>query len=186
MRAEGPSSAQLWHTVEAQSEAIYCYFRRLGVDAIGAEDLTQEALLTAWQALGRLRHSGKIRSWLYGIAYRVYLKRRETARKEGSEFPIEEVAGPDGDPGDDRHLASRAVRDAVQRLPDTYRHPLLLVYWEELSYLEAARALSLPLGTLAWRVHTGLKLLREALSEKGLANVSAEKDAGVADQVSET
>ncbi len=45
---------------------------------------------------------------------------------------------------------------------------LVLVYWQGFSYGEAARILSLPLGTLAWRVHKGLRLLGHALAEKGL------------------
>jgi DNA-directed RNA polymerase specialized sigma24 family protein len=44
----------------------------------------------------------------------------------------------------------------------------VLVYWQDLSYVEAAKVLSLPVGTLAWRVHKALKMMKKALAEKGL------------------
>lgn len=147
---------------------IYAYFRRLGVDAASAEDLVQEAFLIAWQDLARLRDPRKVRRWLYGIAYRCFLQhRRKSAARATVELPEELASAQWADPGSDASLQMREMWRALQSLPESYRHPLLLIFWEDLSYLEAARALSLPLGTLAWRVHKGLQLLRDALAKKG-------------------
>lgn len=56
--------------IESWLGDIYAYFRRLGVDVATAEDLTQETFIIAWQNYARLRAPEKLRSWLYGIAYR--------------------------------------------------------------------------------------------------------------------
>jgi len=151
---------------EAHAGGIYAYFRRLGVEATAAEDLAQETFLTAWENLGALRDQRRIRSWLYGIAYRRYLKHRESAACHATVPISEELAERGGDPANERSLSAQAVRAVVQGLPDEYRQALVLVYWEDLSYKEAARALALPLGTFAWRVHKALKLARKALAEE--------------------
>ncbi len=137
MSADRGTHSDLWQEAEALGSAIYPYFRRLGVDGATAEDLAQEALLTAWQAIGRLRRAGSLRSWLYGIAYRTYLKHREAASRRDTVGISDDLAGPLGDPGDERSLTLRVVRDAVRQLPDKYRHPIILLYWEDLSYQEA-------------------------------------------------
>ena len=152
---------------------IHSFFRRLGVDVATAEDLAQDTFLIAWQRVSRLRGERQLKGWLYGIAYRRYLQHRETARSQTTIELTEEVVESGADPGSDQRFSAHVVRRALMALSDTYLHPLVLVYWEHLSYLEAARVLSLPVGTLAWRVHTGLKLMRQALAEKGFDDVLA-------------
>ena len=158
--------------VERWLPGVYGYFRRLGVGSATAEDLTQQTFLAAWQSLPRLRDPDRLKSWLYGIAYRHYLRHRDAHRAEERAFGYgcaaapEDLAGAYADnPGSDALLARQSVREAVGRLPEEYRQPLVLLYWQDLSYQEAAKALSLPLGTLAWRVHKALKLMRQALAE---------------------
>src|SRR5579872_4029462 len=65
----------------------YCY--RMVGSLREAEDLTQESLLKAWNAFGRLENRGSIKRWLYQIATRVCLdalrqgKRRRRLLPEG-------------------------------------------------------------------------------------------------------
>jgi RNA polymerase sigma factor (sigma-70 family) len=154
--------------VEQSLPGLYGYFRRLGLGAAAAEDLTQDTFLAAWQGLPRLREEGKLRSWLYGIAYHHYLRHRTRRRAEAGEEAMTDLPAR-GSPGDDPSLDGHAVREAVGRLADLYRQPVVLVYWQGLSYEEAAHALKLPLGTLSWRLHKALGLLREALAEQEIA-----------------
>ncbi len=148
---------------------LYGYFRRLGVSAVAAEDLAQDTFLIAWRKLPSLRKPEQMRSWLYGTAYRRYLNHR---RKQLSEADLRSVAAAPlvaDDPGSDRRLDLQSVRRAVVALSDEYRQPLALIYWQELSYEEAARVLGIPLGTLAWRVRRALGLVREALTKEETA-----------------
>ncbi len=147
---------------------IYSFLRRLGVDEASAQDITQDTFLIAWQSAARLRGERQVKGWLYGIAYRRYLQHREMARAQRTVELGEEIAEAASDPGSDERLSAQVTRDALHTLPDKYLHPLLLLYWQDLSYIEAAKVLSLPVGTLAWRVHKALKMMRHALAEKGL------------------
>jgi RNA polymerase sigma-70 factor (ECF subfamily) len=165
--------------LESRLRDIYSYFRRLGADTAAAEDLAQETLVIAWQNLANLRDERKLRAWLYGIAHRRYLRHRGKVAAEATvEIGDQSPAGPAQDPGSDERLSSRMVRQALRTLPEQYLHPLALIYWEGLSYQEAARVLSLPIGTLAWRVHKALKLVRQALAEEGTRDESAPESQG--------
>jgi len=156
---------------ESRLGDIYSYFRRLRVDAAAAEDLAQETFVVAWQDLPKLRDERKLRAWLYQIAYHRFLRYKARATAQATtELPEGLAAGPLNDPGSDERLESQAMLEVVRGLPEEYLQPFVLVHWEELSYQEAARVLSLPIGTLAWRVHKALKLLRRALVEKGVGD----------------
>jgi RNA polymerase sigma-70 factor, ECF subfamily len=154
--------------VGAWLPGVYAYFRKLGLSEAGAEDAAQETFLAAWRNLASLRDPEKMRSWIYGTAYRTYLRQRRRRADPTSLETVAEAALPSGlDPGSQHSLTLRSLREAVTGLPEPYRQPVVLLYWEELSYQEAARALSIPLGTLAWRVRKALQLLRLALAEEG-------------------
>lgn len=158
------NEAAFQSTLETRLTEVYAFFRRLRVDHATAQDLVQDTFVTAWQDLPDLRDARALRPWLYRIAYRRYLRHR-TRRAEAAMLSDDLPAPPHQAPGSDEHLARQAVAQALRGLPEIYLHPLLLLHWEGLSYPEAARVLSLPLGTFAWRVHRGLQLLRVALAE---------------------
>lgn len=163
--------AALSAALESRLRDIYSYFRRLGVDAASAEDLAQDTFVDAWRSVPGLRDERKLRGWLYRIAHRRYLTYRDkTASHATVQIREDLAAGPSHNPGSDDCLAAQTVRKALGTLPEKYLHPLALIYWEELSYKEAARVLSLPIGTLAWRVHKALKLMRQALAEEGIGD----------------
>jgi len=152
--------------LKANLRDVYSYFRRLGVDSAAAEDLTQDTFLVTWQNRHKVSSNGKLRSYLYGVAYRRYLQHMDRARGGRTVAITDQIAaGPAADPGSDESQAARALREAVLSLPPNYRNPLVLLYWQDLSYQEAAHALSLRMGTFAWRVQQALKLLRQRLAE---------------------
>lgn len=161
-------------TLDARLSDIYAFFRRLRVDDATAQDLVQDTFLTAWQDLPDLRDERRLRGWVYRIAYRRYLRHRARAESPVTvEIPAALAAEARDEPGSDEHLERQVVDWALHQLPEAYLHPLVLLYWEGLSYPEAAQVLSLPLGTFAWRVHRGRRLLRQALAEGGTGHEAA-------------
>jgi hypothetical protein len=61
-----------------------------------------------------------------------------------------------------------ALHDELNHLPERYRAPLLLCYWEGLTQEEAAHYLGLPRGTLKRRLESGREKLRKKLARRGL------------------
>src|SRR5207245_8654546 len=63
----------------------------------------------------------------------------------------------------------RILEEEVHALPEKYRLPLLLCYWESKSHEEAARQLGWPAGTVKTRLARGRQLLQGRLARRGVA-----------------
>ncbi|MGN0428372.1 MAG: RNA polymerase sigma factor [Agathobacter sp.] len=83
----------------------------------------------------------------------------------------ENTAGTQPDMGGDALLSyldrerNQAVQEAVDRLDEKYRIPILLFYMEELSLKEIAAALGIPVGTVKSRLNCARKSLEKDLEE---------------------
>jgi RNA polymerase sigma-70 factor (ECF subfamily) len=54
----------------------------------------------------------------------------------------------------------------MNRLPEKYRAPLFLCYWEGKTNLEAAREIGCPPGSMSWRLARGREMLRARLGSR--------------------
>src|SRR5262249_62020808 len=61
----------------------------------------------------------------------------------------------------------QALREELQRLPEKYRVPLVLCYFDGRTHDEAARAIGLPRGAMAERIGEGLERLRVRMLDRG-------------------
>jgi RNA polymerase sigma-70 factor (ECF subfamily) len=92
-----------------------------------AEDLVQETFLRAWKNRAKLQDPGAAKAWLTTIQHREYARLFERAR-----IHIDPEALPDAQPAvrdQDTSPEPFALREALSRLPETYREPLLLQVW---------------------------------------------------------
>ncbi len=150
-------------------------YRFLGSDE-EARDVAQEAFLRAYQAIGTFKKEARFSSWLYQIATnlcRDRLRRRKT-RATVSLEALEE-SGPvmvETRPGADERLLerdlARAVRRAVSELPEEQREVVILKEYQELTFLEIAQALDVPVSTVKTRLYRGLGQLRLRLERDGV------------------
>jgi RNA polymerase sigma factor (sigma-70 family) len=133
--------------------------RRLIRDAGRADELAQDAFLLAYKNLRRYRGGARFSSWLYRIAYNLFLTeaRRMTAPKiaapEATSSAIESV--------ERRHDLELALDD----LRPEERAALVLTYARDVSHDEAAEILDIPLGTLKTHVARAKEKLRQRLAE---------------------
>lgn len=146
--------------------SVYGFLLRLTRDQGAAEDLTQETFLAVWQGIDSYCGRSRFITWVFGIAYRQYLRQRSRSAPETLELDPTRDGSDMPDPcavleaSDER----RRVRNAVYSLPTIYREVVSLVYLNGLSYREAAEALEINVGTAKSRVNTALRLLRERMS----------------------
>jgi RNA polymerase sigma-70 factor, ECF subfamily len=151
---------------------LWCYCR----DREIAEDLTQETFIEAWKSVASLRDYRSARAWLYTIARRVWHRWSQSpaCSRSSLNVPLVSIASVCEDPtaGPERILTAvekaRIVRAALGRLPLIYREALELRYFQDLKRNEIAAILSLPAGTVAWRLHEGLHRLEAELMEPEL------------------
>lgn len=118
-------------------------------------DALQEALLRAWQHVGRLREERYFDTWLVRILI------NECKRLRARRQPVISVPSVPFEPDD------RALHDALQALEEKYRLPVVLHYLEGYSLEEIAWLLRIPVGTVKSRMFTGRKRLRDILEREG-------------------
>jgi len=128
-----------------------------------AEDATQQALLNVWQRLPQLRDPDRFEAWSYRLLVRAcYDEGRKASRWAAPlrMLPTDEswVADESG-AVIDRDQLERAFR----RLSLEHRAVVVLRHYQHLPLDEESRALGVPVGTVASRLHYALHELRSAL-----------------------
>jgi RNA polymerase sigma-70 factor (ECF subfamily) len=135
-----------------------------------AEDVTQEAFVKAYHALGRFRLDSPFRPWLLRIVRNEALnQRRRLGRQDrlGLRLASDRLSG-DAAPSPETVVVSGADREsvlaAVIGLPERYRQVVALRYLLGLSEAETAETLGIPAGTVKSRTARALSRLEVALS----------------------
>src|SRR5689334_5842916 len=140
--------------------AAYSLAYRIVGDRAAAEDVTQEAFLSAWRSGARYdRARGSVRTWLLGVVRNraIDVLRRESTRPPAlsldvEDAPMREPATPElTDVEALRQEAAREVRGVLAQLPDEQLKVVQLAYFGGLSQSEIAEALGMPLGTVKGR-----------------------------------
>jgi RNA polymerase sigma-70 factor (ECF subfamily) len=140
-----------------------------------ADDLAQEALLKAYQALRSYRFQAAFSTWLYRVVRNTFIDhaRAKATRERGQNRSLgpEDERAPDAAPGPEEALAREQLRaalwDALRQLPLEFRTALVLFDLEGLSHEEVAAVEGVPIGTVKSRLSRGRAQLRTILSERG-------------------
>jgi RNA polymerase sigma-70 factor, ECF subfamily len=156
------SQRSVQRLVDAHYEALYRYAYRLSGSASDAEDLTQETFCSAQQKLAQLREPARAKAWLFSILRNAFLHRQRA--KQQAQFisldgigDLPEAADP-LPPVDPEQL-----QQALNELPEVFRTPVILYYFEEFSYRDIAEQMDLPLGTVMSRLARAKAYLRSRL-----------------------
>ena len=151
---------------------VYNYLCWLSRDTGLAEDLTQETFMQIWQHPPELRGARALKTWVYRVARNQYLQHRRRAGLETIAFEDCEAAqmtyasAADPQLRLEKEQLRRAVRRAVQALPEPYREVIVLHNVEGLSLGHVAEVLELPKGTVKSRRAKAFSMLRRLLGKQ--------------------
>lgn len=169
-RLENHDPAAFELVVERNYKPVFRQLWHLCHDEDVAADLTQETFAQAWKSLDSFAGKSSVRTWLYTIALRSWIRWKENnAHKTNA--PLDEWAEslPDDAPGPAQKLEVQCLRDDVQSalrdLPSPFRETVVLFYVQNLKYREVAEVLDVSIGTVKSRLHEGLKRLKAVLQE---------------------
>jgi RNA polymerase sigma-70 factor (ECF subfamily) len=152
---------------------------RITRSAPDAEEVAQDAFVSAWNAIASFRGDAAFGTWLYRIVYRKALDRVETLRNRGRrEVAVDDPARVEaqlveadrGTPGagiESGGVAAKLER-LIAELSETARAVVTLYYYKDLSVTEVANALDIPEGTVKTHLHRARAALRKGwLQETG-------------------
>ncbi len=142
---------------------LLAYLQAMGRGRLPVDDLLQEIFVAVWRKAGQYRPDlGTPEAWLFTIT------RNKVFDIWRALPPVEDRGGPDLETlmdtteNPDPALVA-TLRQALARLPEEQRRPLVLAYFGGFTYEEAARSLAVPVGTLKSRIRAALRQLRALL-----------------------
>jgi RNA polymerase sigma factor (sigma-70 family) len=155
--------------VERHGPMVFGVCRRVLGDVHDAEDAFQATFLVLARRAGTLHRRQSLAGWLYAVAQRVALRARARAtlrqvREKGATTMRRAEASDDPSWGELRSV----LDEEMARLPEKYRTPLVLCYFQGKHYSEAAKELGLAKSSLGHRVARGRELLRNRLVRRGI------------------
>ncbi|MBV7506348.1 RNA polymerase sigma factor [Bacillus sp. sid0103] len=147
--------------------AIYQYILSLVKHKELAEDIYQEVLLSAYLAYPSIKEQSKNKGWFFTIAIN---KCRDYWRKEkkSKQFWREEVYSysasfePSLIPEEEvlHKFSAEQMAEKVNLLPEIYRYPIYLYYYQDFSLVEIAKKSNLPMSTVKTRMRRAKERLR--------------------------
>ncbi len=155
------------------ADNLYSYALRLTHNTSDAEDLVQDALLKAFDALDRLPEGSNYKGWIFTILRNTWLSRmRRAGRVEYRDAPPDEAdRRPDplismehGHGEREKDRFDDIVHRALMTLPEVQRSAVLLCDVEKMPYADIARVLGCPVGTVRSRIFHARRALRAALT----------------------
>lgn len=178
-RDAGPASAGI--TDESDIRAAYnahgaelyrFALRQLG-DQGSAQDVVQETFLRAWRRADTYDPAmASLRVWLFSIARNVVIDEARRSAVRPWNVPVDPDPDRTGpvDPGVDEAVVDQwLVEEALRRISPEHRAAIIAVYLQGRPQAEVAAENDIPIGTLRSRVFYGLKALRLAMDEMGVA-----------------
>lgn len=186
-RAQAGDTEAFGELVERNRRAVF----RVALAAVGsateADDVAQEACITAFQKLNGFRGESSFKTWLLTITWRKAIDRRKRASRwmqrlvapapsseTGEEWnPMDRVAS--GGPSQEDALMTVDLQKRLQpllaSLPKKLRDALLLAGSGDHSYDEIGQMLKIPTGSVKWRVSEARKVLKQKMAAMGYTDV---------------
>lgn len=164
---------ELEQVIALHGKEIYSFCQSLTANRGLADELYQDSFLKAMEQLDCIQPEGNVKSYLLSVALRLWKNQKRkfawrnriapmeglgeemvSGRQEESEDVLQEVL---------RQERCQTVRQAVSKLTDRYKIPVLLYYMEEMSVSQIAEIMGIPPGTVKSRLHKARKQLESEL-----------------------
>lgn len=133
-----------------------------------AEEVIQETMVTIWRKAGQFDPAkASVGTWIFTIARnkRIDLIRKRVRPEPDYDDPMFQ---PEAEPDGEDHMATveleAGMRDLLEQLPAAQTDVIRLTYFQNLTQVEIADRLDIPLGTVKSRLRLALERLR-SLSE---------------------
>src|SRR5919112_1370709 len=182
-RLQAQDETAVHELAERYSSRIYQLALRHMKNREDAEEVTQDVLMKVYRKVGAFRGDAALSSWIYRITFNTAMSRLRNTRlarqaEQEKERALAAASVHEERPRTPRQAADwsrmpdeellrtqlrEAVAEAIRKLPEIYRAPVVLRDIEGLTTEEASSRLKLKDQTLKSRLHRGRLMLREKL-----------------------
>ena len=150
--------------VRFASNRLYGIAYRILRDQYLAEDALQQALITVWNELPRLRDPDRFDAWTYRLIVRAATAEARRAGASRTTPLLPDDADVSRAPDEIRAVADRdQLERGFGRITAEQRAVLVLQHYAGLSQAEIADILGIPIGTAGSRIHYAARALRAAI-----------------------
>ncbi len=177
---QGGDESAFDRLVEIYSPQVYALLTRFLGQRSSRQDLVQEAFLRVIRARGRYEPTARFTTWLFRIVYNLAVNETQRGGQrerlaldlagrtdDGESDPMNEIGDAEATPPShalEREDMVRAVRAAIERLPETQRMALILAKYEERPYAEIAAIIGSTEKAVKSLVHRARETLRVTLA----------------------
>lgn len=165
---------ELGKLIEEQGKSVYSFCCHLTGSRQLADDLYQDTFLKAFELSHKMECEGNPKSYVLGIAVRLWQNQRRKQAVRQRIVPLEEYRDGRGKdrvsiyenlPEQEaiRREQQERVRMAVTELPEKIRHVMYLYYTAEMQVNEIADILHVPSGTVKSRLNKGRNLVKKRM-----------------------
>jgi RNA polymerase sigma-70 factor (ECF subfamily) len=168
-----PAPAQLINQwIEEYYLPLHRYAYHLSGSRADADDLAQETFCAAQMKWQQLHDHTRARPWLFAILRNAYLRKQRDEKTRGTTRLVDVP-----DPWTERPLFDVdpvELRQALADLPETFRTPVILFYFDDFTYRDIAEQMDLPIGTVMSRLARAKAYLRARLLGETATSVGTE------------
>ncbi|HEV3244830.1 MAG TPA: RNA polymerase sigma factor [Candidatus Paceibacterota bacterium] len=160
--------------VERYENKLMRYARKFLRDPDDAKDIVQEVFIKAYENIQSFDASRRFSPWIYRIAHNEFvnaIKKRARGPVLGLDFDVVFPHLTAGETADEAALerdTKAILEECLDELDAKYREPLILYYFEGLSYKDIADVLRIPMSTVGVRLARGKAQLQKVAAKKHL------------------
>lgn len=153
--------------IERYQDKMFRYSKRFLSDAEDLKDIVQTVFIKAYTNIQSFNLEMRFSPWLYRIAHNELVNAlRKRKREPFFSFDVDTflphpVALEESDKESLDEETKQAMEQSLEKLEPKYREPIVLFFYEELSYKEIADVLHVPIATVGVRISRGKKILKE-------------------------
>lgn len=157
--------------VERYKDKVYTTALRIVGNSYDAEDMAQEAFITAFRAINSFDTEKPFAPWIKRITINISIDflRKQKSQKWfldsddiDSQGMLYKIENKDPDPLEKIEASElqEMLGSLIEKLPAKHRVPIYLYYIEDMTYDEISEYLKIPMGTVKTYLHRGKETLK--------------------------
>ncbi len=156
--------------IDRYETKLRAYLCRLTNYSDEVDDLLQQTLVNAYINLNDFNTDKKFSSWIYRIAHNLAInwlkKKKASISLDENEIVANQLAAKiDIAKEVDNNKLAKSITKAINNLPNKFKEPFILKYFDNKSYEEISDIMRMPKNTVGTMISRAKKLLRQDLEQ---------------------